>query len=239
MTCGELINILMNKVQSKDENNEESENDSKRMNRSHQSAPYTPSAVSKQYSYKTAAPPPSWSTPGALKTPGSMSKETTSKPRPPKSQTDLAKSGIQVGKTKVFLRHSAFESFERLRSQEQGKAAVKLNSIFRMYLARVAYVHVRNVVRHSMYDLQRFENEYKETKEQEYGDDERMNRFIKIRNSYNGEMPSLVDVWATQIRASIHNPVPRSEWGKQSPSGNFKWMLVDGLWVKNRQPEAI
>ena len=73
--------------------------------------------------------------------------------------SESAKVGVQIGKTKVFLRHKAFESLERLRSQEQSRAAVKLNSIFRMYLARVAYVHVRNAVRMSMLDLQAFQNE--------------------------------------------------------------------------------
>jgi myosin-5 len=152
------------------------------------------------------------------------------------SSSDWAKAGIQVGKTKVFLRHKAFEALERLRSQEQGGAAVKLNSVFRMYLARLAYVHVRNAVRHSMHNLQVFEYEYKESKEQDYGDD-KMNEFARMRNSYTGEGPSLVDVWATQIRASIHNPVPRHEWGKVGPSKLFKWMVQDGLWVKNHDFE--
>lgn len=152
------------------------------------------------------------------------------------SNTDLAKAGIQVGLTKVFLRHSAFEALERLRSQEQGRAANKINSVFRMFLARRAYIHVRNMVRNSMHDLVRYESEYKETKEQDYDDDNQFDKLMRIRNSYNsynGEQPSLVQVWATQIRAAIHNPLPRHEWGKQTPTGTFKWMLVDGLWVKN------
>lgn len=38
----------------------------------------------------------------------------------------------------------------------------------------------------------------------------------------------------SQVRASIHNPVPRNEWGKQDEVVvAFKWMLVDGLWKKN------
>ena len=153
------------------------------------------------------------------------------------SNTDLAKAGIQIGNTKVFLRHSAFEALERLRSQEQRRAANKINSAIRMYLARRAYVHVRNAVRHSMHDLIRYENEFKESKEQDYGDDNQFSKLLKLRSSYTGEQPSLVDVWATQIRSGLHNPVPRHEWGKRSPTGTFKWMLVDGLWVKNRVHE--
>ena len=46
---------------------------------------------------------------------------------------------------------------------------------------------------------------------------------------------SLVDIWmASNIRDAIHNPVPRHMWGKGDPSnGNFKWALLDGVWVKN------
>lgn len=153
------------------------------------------------------------------------------------SSSEWAKIGIQIGKTKVFLRHKAFEALERLRSQEQSWAAGKLNSIFRMYLARVAYVHVRNAVRKSMHDLRAYENdEFKECKEHDI-DDERLleffNRLNQMRHSYGGEAFSLVDIWASQMRESIHNPRPRSEWGKIESSRPFKWMLVDGLWIKN------
>ena len=102
-----------------------------------------------------------------------------------------------------------------------------------MYLARMAYIEVRDTVRYNMHNLAAYENEFKETKEQEYDDDD---RFFKARQSYSsycGEQPSLVEQFASQVRASIHNPVPRNEWGKETPSRPFKWSLVDGLWVKN------
>ena len=52
---------------------------------------------------------------------------------------EMLKVGLQFGKTKVFVRHTAFENLERIRTQEQSKAAVKLNSIFRMALVRREY----------------------------------------------------------------------------------------------------
>lgn len=157
------------------------------------------------------------------------------------TSTDWAKLGIQIGKTKVFLRHQAFEALERTRAQEQTRAAIKLNSIFRMHLASLAYIHVRNAVRQSMHDLQAYQKkagECKETKEQEYYEIEQMGtNYHKMResyrNSYSGEIPSLVDMWATQIRSSIHNPTPRHEWGKDSPTKPFKWFLSEGMWLKN------
>ena len=155
--------------------------------------------------------------------------------------SESARVGVQIGKTKVFLRHKAFESLERLRSQEQSRAAVKINSIFRMFLSRVAYVHVRTAVRKSMLDLHAFQNdEWKESKEDNPDDEhllEFFNRLNKMRHSFNGESFSLVEVWAGQMRESIHNPKPRSEWGKYSPSTPFTWMLVDGLWTKNHDDD--
>lgn len=153
--------------------------------------------------------------------------------------SESAKIGIQIGKSKVFLRHKAFESLERLRSQKQFGAAVKINSVCRMFLARVAYVHVRNAVRKSMLDLQAYQNdEWKESKKND-SEDQRLveffNRLDKMRHSFNGQSFSLVEVWASQMRESIHNPKPRSEWGKYSPPRPFVWMLVDGLWTKNHE----
>merc|ERR1711937_105820 len=55
------------------------------------------------------------------------------------TSSELLKVGLQFGKTKVFVRHAAFENLERIRTQEQAKAAVKLNSCFRMALIRKEY----------------------------------------------------------------------------------------------------
>lgn len=149
------------------------------------------------------------------------------------TQSESAKVGIQIGKTKVFLRHKAFEALERMRSQQQSRAAVKLNSVFRMYLARVAFVHVRNCVRKSMYDLQAMQSEDWTGSNDDDSNDARLVEFFNKLNQMRGQGISLVEVWAQQMRGSIHNPVPRSEWGKTGTLKPFKWMLVDGLWIKN------
>jgi len=149
------------------------------------------------------------------------------------TQSESAKVGIQIGKTKVFLRHKAFESMERMRSQQQSRAAVKLNSVFRMYLARLAFVDVRNCVRKSMYDLQALQSQDWEESIEGSPDDARLMEFFNKLNQMRGQGISLVEVWAQQMRGSIHNPVPRSEWGKSGSMKPFRWMLVDGLWIKN------
>ncbi|KAL3918902.1 MAG: hypothetical protein SGILL_004022, partial [Bacillariaceae sp.] len=270
-SCKSLVKTLYRqlKQERKDENNE-NEN-SANTNASSQDILGTPDVQAKGYSHQLSTPPPAWARGGSsLRSsrssglpPAPFATTSTSKQSAVGSQpsstmdanrqsftktvkgtsnsSEWAKVGIQIGKTKVFLRHQAFEALERLRGQVLSQAAVKLNSVFRMYLARTAYVHVRNAVRKSMHDLHAYQNdEWKETKEQDIDDQRLMeffNRLNAMRHSYGGESFSLVEVWASQMRESIHNHVPRSEWGKAAPSRPFKWALVDGLWTKNHDFE--
>jgi myosin V len=238
----------------------------------------SPMAKAKSYSYKSPSfTPPAWaaksgsfpSTPKNDAGDGSvMNRNATPKPsnggwKPRGSSSslisgaDLARVGIQMGKTKVFLRHKAFEVLERIRSKEQCSAATKLNSIFRRYLARIAYIPYRDACRQAR-ERRRFEklslrdlDEFKEMKEEEFNDyisEQDMHihgtinsSFQTVRSSfYNGSHHdasySLSDRWTElQIREAIHNPVPRHEWGKQAPldEAKFKWVIRDGLWVKN------
>jgi hypothetical protein len=173
------------------------------------------------------------------------------------STSDYGKVGIQMGKTKVFLRHKAFEALERIRSTEQNRAATKLNAMFRRYLARIAYVPYRDAFRQELKERRRmFEhaNEYKESKEEDFADDSPMKFTSRGYESMDGltvagmgmalprfcysnfQAESLVDKWTeSQIRDAIRNPVPRHEWGKAvSHDQNFKWLISEeGLWIKN------
>jgi hypothetical protein len=155
--------------------------------------------------------------------------------------------GIQLGKTKVFLRHKAFEALEHIRSAEQTKAATKLNSIFRRYLARLAYLPYRDAFRMELLARRRMfeDGEFKETKEPDIEESGTMfivSEYGKVHGGFpfhRGDFTlcggaSLVDKWMeSKIRDAIHNPVPRHEWGKQAPTGkDFKWVLSEGIWVK-------
>jgi hypothetical protein len=266
VSCTTLVKSLHRMLQREKDDNNENENVAN-TNTNPLPATNSSSSVVKPKSFQISAPPPSWARGGSLRgsrsnglppspltsptktklVPSTWEKPTTES-RPPATPdrsrrstggitSEFAKVGIQIGKTKVFLRHKAFEALERLRSQQQSRAAIKLNSMFRMYLARVAYVHVRNAVRKSMHDLHAYQNEeWKESKEQD-PDDQRLleffNRLNQMRYSLGGQSLSLVDIWASQMRESLHNPTPRSEWGKNIPNRPFKWMLLDGLWTKN------
>ena len=225
-----------------------------------QEAPSTPSAKAKSYSSQPTTPTPSWTKrdsqglpPVPLTAPvkryssswdkkATEKKETLSAPRRASAPPESVKMGIQMGKTKVFLRHSAFEALERMRSREQTVAATKLNSIFRRYLARIAYVPVRNAFRREMNEHFAFydSEEYKEGKEQDFGD---MGAYgtagpnPRFRSSFTvfceGDSV-IINKWDSVVREAIHNPVPRNEWGKAGQRDDFKWVLDEGIWVKNR-----
>jgi myosin V len=178
------------------------------------------------------------------------------------SASDYGKVGIQIGKTKVFLRHSAFEALERIRSTEQNKAATKLNALFRRYFARMAYIPYRDAFRQELQERRRMFEQVFEQKENidddDYGDVGSGKVTSRRHVSLDGVMGSgpnsgtaftffsnntfypensLVDKWfETQIHDALRNPIPRHQWGKIAPSGelSFRWIISDeGLWIKN------
>jgi hypothetical protein len=135
-----------------------------------------------------------------------------------------------MGKTKVFLRHKAFEALERIRSREHTAAATKLNAIFRKYLARIAYLPIRDAYRDEV--REHCATVYKEQKESR---DVSVTRESFGKRLNSGDASVLIEKWESEVRMSIHNPVPRS--GTSRPVRSFKWRLVEGIWVKN--PETL
>ena len=217
----------------------------------------SPSIAAPSWTAKMASPasPSSTATPGKTHTPAAANGW---KPRGSSSLitgADLAKVGIQMGKTKVFLRHKAFEVLERIRGTEQAMAATKLNSIFRRYLARIAYIPYRDAMRQARERQRRMNvaalgnnssgmeyDEFKEMKEQDYDDYTFTTRdgascttkknFQHARSSFynnnNSQYSAIAsDKWTElQIKEAIHNPVPRHEWGKQAPLDAEKFKWV-------------
>jgi len=60
-----------------------------------------------------------------------------------RSVTDLLEVGMQIGKTKVFLRSHAYEMIEHLRHESMDVAAIKMQSIGRMRLTRNEFLSLR------------------------------------------------------------------------------------------------
>ena len=136
-----------------------------------------------------------------------------------------------MGKTKVFLRHHAFETLERIRGREQTKAATLLNSVFRRFLARVAYLPYRNAFRHEIHS--HFMSDKQEEDFSQFSD-----RFYNAAMAFHrgGDFASysMVDKWMdSRLRDALHNQTPRNEWGRHGPSGQFKWVLDEGIWIRN------
>ncbi len=268
--CKELLKVIYRKVQAfeAEENKENGLVDSQDVStKKHEQ----PAAKAKSYSGYSSSPPAwskspnsqSLSTPATNNGPPTSSassvksryqpwtKPESSMQTPPNPSTraysgnfrrgavDFSKVGIQLGKTKVFLRHSAFETLERLRSRELTSAATKLNSIFRMYLCRLAYVPVRNAFRAEMRNRGVFA---KETKENFPSSNPRGGRSGPM-NSDNSSASRLIAVFESEVRASIHNPTSRNQASVEAPTKFFKWVLLEGIWVKNpmipNDPEGI
>jgi hypothetical protein len=209
----------------------------------------TPVAKAKSYSFQKSLPSWSKEKPSSPCTPIPSSSSpsgralTTGYVVNSPAALDYIKLGIQMGKTKVFLRHKAFEALERMRSAEQNNAATLLNSMFRRYLARLAYLPYRSAMRRQVRLAAAEQQDYnKESKEDEFGDNSFLQNksFHSARSFHSGgggfgasSISLDWDHW-TVIREAIHNPVPRHEWGKQEVDAEkFKWVIRDGLWVKN------
>jgi Myosin head (motor domain) len=246
--CTDLLKVIYNKIQA-------FELDESKENIPEESPPKEapPTAKAKSYEYKVSTPPPAWSKTKRSSFDAPSGLPPTPKTAPVKSRyqpwvkpveptptpayrssvrqaasADFAKTGIQMGKTKVFLRHKAFETLERIRSRHLGTNATKLHAVFRMYLARMAYVPIRDAYRQERRG-RGFFSASKEHKE------EHPDRPTPVKRSNSGTSTfNLIEQFESQFRLSIHNPVlGKMEAGTDAPAKNFKWMLLEGLWVKN------
>ena len=76
------------------------------------------------------------------KSPPPMKKDSR-KSSPSEGTVDLSAVGIQVGKTKVFLRRRAFDILEQMRKGHMATAAIKVQAIARGYIHRRSYKECR------------------------------------------------------------------------------------------------
>jgi myosin V len=240
MLCKELLKILFKKLSSFETENRDFN--------SHSIDNVSPKAVRSKHIVFSNEVVPSWAklSSGKLAQIAKSPTNNNSWNRRSVTSNDLGKVGIQMGNSKVFLRQTAFEALERFRCREQTRAATLVNSIVRMYLARLAYVPYRDAIRREM-DIRRktidFSDEYKEMKTEdgfdyESNDEHHQIKFKSVLSFYRHVVygtTTMLDKWTeSKNRDAIHNPVPRNEWGKQGPSKDeiFLWMLADGIWVR-------
>jgi len=172
-------------------------------------------------------PPPqnTWVSPGKLKKQNqrsvSLASPTYNMPivSKKKQDLDLMEIGIQMGKTKVFLRQHAFEALELMRGRIKATAATVLNSVFRMYLKRKHYIIMRNEYRARVAQRSRMIQEGGVVSE----------TYVKECVNVTFDSESRFDFHQMQI--SIH----REEDYRNSR--DFKWVMVDNRWVRNGEFE--
>jgi len=176
--------------------------------------------------------------------------------------SDLVEIGIQLGKTKVFLRQRAFDTLERLRNDARSSAATKLNARFRTYLCRLAYVPVRDAFREERARKDRMVREAKERLNQantasnlSSGDNEagggggrfrsggaRASSSSWIRSRSGGGGGDRDGSSGGAAANGDDGRAPSSEAPPLPPQEPrkvyiFKWLLVDGRWVRNYAAE--
>ena len=240
-SCKDLLKVIYRKIQAYNAE-ENKENGSVKVETP--KAKEQPAAKAKSYSSPSTSTPPSWSKAKIASPPKTAPVKSRyqpwTKPASPSTPApvstyrrrggmDGTKMGIQMGKTKVFLRHRAFEVLERIRSKSINSSATKLNSLFRMYLSRMAYVPVRDAYRMELRELG-----IVTTPSSNGGSVTRSPRPDPIRRADSKNASLLISKFESDVRNMIHSPMA-AMIGDVSPKKLFKWVLVDGIWVKNSQ----
>lgn len=200
--CKILISVLAKRLLSSKESNATSNGDENTP--PPQNTWVSPGKLKKQNKWSTPIASPSYSMPIASKK---------------KQELDLMEIGIQMGKTKVFLRQHAFEALELMRGRIKAAAATILNSVFRMYLKRKHYVIMRNEYRARVAQRSRMIQEGGVVSE----------TFVKESGNVTFDSENRFDFHRMQI--SIH----REEDYRNSR--DFKWVMVDNRWIRNEEIE--
>ena len=136
---------------------------------------------------------------------------------------------VQFGKTKVLLKHHAFESLERLLGAVQNKAATQLNAIFRRYLCRIAFNSVRDTFHAELQSRgETFDEWFKENRELYYRP--RDKGTLKIPNLVRHRMEMFQKAAAGGHRPKKKSVAPSK---KEIHLENPAWLVNEGLWQRN------
>jgi len=126
--------------------------------------------------------------------------------------------GIQMGKTKVFLRQHAFEFLEKMRGKIKASAATLISSVIRMFLRRKVYIIVRDENRERLLQRKRMIQEGRNIENE--------------KTDFNARNTNGAKMQLDNSQISLHRePDYRS-------IKEFKWVWVDNRWVKNEDEET-
>eukprot|EP00549_Striatella_unipunctata_P025542 CAMPEP_0118706900 /NCGR_PEP_ID=MMETSP0800-20121206/20862_1 /TAXON_ID=210618 ORGANISM="Striatella unipunctata, Strain CCMP2910" /NCGR_SAMPLE_ID=MMETSP0800 /ASSEMBLY_ACC=CAM_ASM_000638 /LENGTH=382 /DNA_ID=CAMNT_0006609581 /DNA_START=53 /DNA_END=1201 /DNA_ORIENTATION=- len=140
--------------------------------------------------------------------------------------SEMSRRNIQMGNTKVFLRQKVFELIERLRGEELSVVATLINSVIRMYLARIAYLPVRDAYREEILARQRAFHDKSD---------------VLPRSEFESpsERTKTSRRFESDVRATLHNRGVTGGTWRKTPTKKFKWVLVEGRWVRNEKLEQL
>lgn len=147
------------------------------------------------------------------------------------SNAEAAETPIQFGKSKVLLKHHAFEVLEQKLGVIQNRCATRLNTEFRRYLCRVAFVSVRATFRAELESRgETFEHWFKENREIYYR--KRDKKAIAIPNIVSQRMAMYQRNASSSFQKS-ESSVSNSD-KKVLSIENPAWIVKDdGAWHRN------
>jgi myosin-5 len=142
---------------------------------------------------------------------------------------------IQFGKSKVLLKHQAFESLELMIMEMQGRCATVINAWIRRWLCQVAFASARLSFREELRLAgTTFDGWFRENRELYYQRRDKSARTVPsivsrrrhmfMKNARVGSRSSPPPFLSALERQRPHiNAAPR----------NPAWIIVDGLWTRN------
>lgn len=143
------------------------------------------------------------------------------------------KLGMQMGKSKVFLRQREFEGLERQRGHEQQKAAIKLNTTFRGYLVRLKWAQYVPLLRKEKTDfLKDRERKLFEEKEEQARMEQSLSDLAAVFSGNSDQLLGSAQREMVASKVGSRNPQSRADMIKKGPTGSFKWVERNGAWVK-------
>ena len=132
-------------------------------------------------------------------------------------KTNYLEAGMQMGKSKVFLRRWAFDMIEELLGDKKASAATLINSIVRMYLGRCHFLRLVEE-----YYINHWEDF---TAEEQYEIAAQRGYVLEQSQSQPPERMQTYCIVEKFEGLKTSEPIKREI--------SFKWRLIDGRWIKN------
>lgn len=143
-------------------------------------------------------------------------------------KNEYLSAGIQIGKTKVFLRQWAFDKLEQILGEKKHKSATCIISVVRMFLARCRFLNFIEEYYNQNWDSFTMEEQYEIAVHRGYLEDISQDQYETMMrsSSYQYDGPPV----------EVHPQIEMYENMKVSmplrQNRHFKWLFVDGRWIK-------